>query len=126
MIKNISTYRTRLAKILGAAPEAHFRFPVASLGKSMSEHPPGLPAIPLGTAGKENELVFEAEMRFGEIPNLEQELEVLFKNLEDEILRDTFAVKMAELKIAEEKKDTTRAQALLIECQEISKKLHQK
>ncbi len=115
-VKNIPEYRARLTKILGA------------------EHPPGLPEIPppfsgefrasLGTAGKESELVFEAETRFGEIPNLEHELEVLFKSLEDEILRDKFAVKIAELKDAEEKGNTTNAQALLIECQEISKKLH--
>ncbi len=116
LIKNISVHRERLAEII------------------KGEHPPGLPEIPppfsgefrasLGTAGKENELVFEAETRFGEIPNLEHELEVLFKSLEDEILRDKFAVKIAELKEVEERGDTTKAQALLIECQEISKKLH--
>ncbi len=95
-IKNIPAHRERLTKILG------------------SEHPPG----------KDSGMVFEAETRFGETLNLEHELEILFKNLEDEMLRDLFATKMAELKTAEAKADVLLAEKLLVECQAISKELH--
>ena len=107
-VKNISDYRARLTKILGA------------------EYPPGLPAVPLGTPGKESELVFEAETRFGETPHLEEEIKTLFKSLEDEILRDSLAKKWAELKNAETRGDTIEAQRLLAEYQEFSHKLHKK
>jgi DNA primase len=107
-VKNIASYRARLAKILEA------------------EHPPGLAAAPLGATGKESELIFEAETRFGETPHLEEEIKTLFKSLEDEILRDSLAKKWAELKNAEARGDADGAQKLLAEYQEFSHKLHQK
>jgi len=68
-------------------------------------------------------LIFEAEARFHGNEHLAQEIEELLKSLEEEIHRELFAKKMKQLKEAEQENDTLRAQKLLVECQEISKKL---
>lgn len=68
-------------------------------------------------------LMFEAEARFHGNEHLKEEIEELLKNLEEEIFRELFAEKMRQLKEAEKENDIERAQRLLTECQEISKKL---
>ncbi|KKU81863.1 MAG: primase protein [Parcubacteria group bacterium GW2011_GWA1_47_8] len=74
--------------------------------------------------GDRSNLVFEAETRFYESETLAREIEELFLALENEIVRDRFVEKMQELKYAEERGDTAKAQTLLVECQELSQKLH--
>jgi DNA primase len=68
-------------------------------------------------------LIFEAEARFHGNEQLAQETEELLRNLEEEIHRELFAEKMKQLKEAEKENDIEGAQRLLVECQEISKKL---
>lgn len=95
-LKNISDYRARLTKLL--------------------ESPPNV------TDG--DSLIFEAELRLEGSERIEEELHGLFRGLEEEILREKFALKMTELKQAEGAGDIPRAEKLLAECQVISKELH--
>lgn len=69
-------------------------------------------------------LIFEAEARFHGNPHIAKELEELIKNLEEEIIRHQFTQKMEELKDAEMRGEVEKAQALLLECQALSKELH--
>lgn len=73
--------------------------------------------------GNKNDMIFEAETRFHEHKYLARDLEELFRGLEEEVVRDRFAEKMQELKLAEERGDTAKAEILLSECQELSQKL---
>lgn len=97
-VKDLAEYRARFAKLLEGSPPSEKR--------------------------NSGELIFEAEARFQGSEQVEEELRDLLKSLEEEMLREKFTAKMAELKKAEEAKDITQAEKLLAECQVISKELH--
>lgn len=99
LVPDIGTYQERLDKFLG------------------EESPPG--------PEDREKLIFEAEARFHGDERLADEMEGLLRNLEEEIIRDRFAEKMKLLKDAEKTNDIEKAQKLLVECQEISKKLQE-
>lgn len=98
LIKDLLEYRARFAKLLEESP------PVEVID--------------------EEALIFEAEARLHGSERIEEELNVLLKNLAEEILREKFALKMTELKKAEASGDVSQAEKLLTECQVISKELH--
>lgn len=95
-LNNISDYRAKFAKLLESPPEI----------------------------GDGEALIFEAESRLEGSERIEEELDGLLKGLEEEILRERFSAKMAELKQAESSGDIPKAEKLLAECQVISKELH--
>jgi DNA primase len=95
-LKNISDYRTRFAKLVESPPEILDR----------------------------DALIFEAEARLEGSERIEEELKESLRGLQEEILREKFATKMAELKQAEGAGDVPKAEKLLAECQVISKELH--
>ena len=97
-VENISEYRNQFAKLLEGSP-------------------------PLEVVNGD-ELIFEAEARFHGGEHIEEELKELLNNLKEEIIREKFAIKMEELKNAEQKGDVPLAEKLLTECQAISKELH--
>lgn len=70
-----------------------------------------------------DDLIFEAEARYQGNEHIEEELKELLKNFEEEIMREELVVKIERLKIAEIKGNAEEAQNLMVECQEISKKL---
>ena len=98
LLKDVSAYRSQFAKLTEESP-------------------------PLQIVNSE-ELIFEAEARFHGSERLEDELKELLQSFTEEILRNQFSKKMIELKQAEEQCDIPLAEKLLVECQEISKKLH--
>lgn len=97
-LKNIPEYRARLSILLEGSP------PIEE--------------------GEREKLVFEAEARLHGSERIAEEIDDLFKSLQEEILREKFTVKMAELKQAEVSGDIPKAEKLLAECQVISKELH--
>jgi len=97
-INNIGDYRARFAKLLEGLPPID---------------------VVLGDA-----IVFEAEARLHGSERIEEELNVLLRTMNEEILQEKFTAKMAELKEAENKRDVPLAEKLLTECQSISKELH--
>jgi len=97
-IKNVSEYRERFTKLLE-----------------------GSPPIEVVNGDK---LIFEAEARLQGSEKIEEELNGLLKSLAEEILRERFTEKMAELKQAEINGDVSEAEKILALCQTISKELH--
>lgn len=97
-IKNIPELRARFAKLLEGSPPGEV------------------------TSG--DKLIFEAEARLHGSERIEEEIEDLLKSLEEELLREKFTAKMAELKRAEIEGDISKAEKILAECQAISKELH--
>ncbi|MFZ2303299.1 MAG: DNA primase [Minisyncoccia bacterium] len=98
-ISNISDYRARFAKLHEASPPTD---------------------VVLGDA-----IIFEAEARLHGSERIEEELNDLLRTMNEEILQEKFTAKMTELKQAEIKGDVDEAGKLLIECQAISKALHE-
>ncbi len=101
VVADIKKYRTQLEKLQGKV-----------LDEQASESPP-----------QRDELIFEAEARFHGNERVEEELKELLRSLEEEIVRDKFAQKMAELKESETRGNIEEAQKILAECQAISKEL---
>ncbi len=91
--------------------------------KLSSDGSPESPPTPLMQTSRDK-LIFEAEARFHGNQHIETEIEGLFKNLEEEIVRERFSQKMERLKDAERMGNIEEAQKLLAECQDISKELH--
>lgn len=71
------------------------------------------------------ELTLEAEVTYGENPNFEKEYKVLLLHLEEEILRERLADRMAKLQRAEKDPDKSNAQALMKEIQSISRRMYE-
>ena len=70
-------------------------------------------------------LIFEAEARWqGSQDALKREIDLLFKDLEEELIRNQFIEKMGQLKQAERDNNHEEAGKLLAECQMISERLH--
>lgn len=97
-IKNVSEYRERFTKLIEGSP------PIEAVNG--------------------DELIFEAEARLQGSEKIEEELNGLLKSLAEEILRERFTEKMAELKQAEINGDVSEAEKILALCQTISKELH--
>jgi DNA primase len=70
-----------------------------------------------------NELIFEVEAYYDMRDDISSEIEELFKNLEEERLKEEFVQTMSELGKAEKNKDLSRVEEMLVKCQEISKKI---
>jgi DNA primase len=102
-LKDIATRRARL----------HELFPPLAVDVK-AERPPG----------ETEKIVFEAEIRFQGVEAIDKELDELFQNLEDELIRERLTRKMEELKTAEMRGDIAAAHVVLAECQALSKKLH--
>ncbi len=71
------------------------------------------------------ELTLEAEVTYGEKANFEKEYKVLLLHLEEEILRERLADRMAKLQRAEKDPDKANAQALMKEIQSISRRMYE-
>lgn len=69
------------------------------------------------------ELLFEAEMLFGNAPNLEKHAQDLLFELEERCLKDELAQTMSELSLAEKAKDKVKSDEIIKKCQDISLKL---
>lgn len=84
------------------------------IGNTKAERPPG----------EKEKLIFEAEIRFQGIETPDKELEELLQSFEDELMREQLAHKMAAHKMAETRGDIDGAHKILVEYQELLKKLH--
>jgi len=73
--------------------------------------------------GSESDLIFEAEVFYGNSENLEKDIEELLTNLEEERINEELLRKMQELRII---KDKDKEMKLLAEIQELNKKKHEK
>lgn len=73
---------------------------------------------------KKDEAIFEAESYYSGAEDLNKILEDLFFNLEEEVLKNQFTDIMRKLTLAEKASNKEETQKLLIECQEISKKIN--
>lgn len=71
----------------------------------------------------ENDLIFEAEVFYGDSENLEKEIKELLVNLEKERINEELLRKMQELRA---NKDKDKEIKLLIEIQELNKQKHEK
>ena len=71
----------------------------------------------------ENDLIFEAEVFYGDHENLEKEIRELLANLDKERINEELLRKMQELRSI---KDKDRETKLLIEIQELNKQKHEK
>jgi DNA primase len=69
------------------------------------------------------DLIFEAEVFYGQDVDLEKEIPELIFNLREEFLKEKLFKKMQELRIMEEKKDSTGAKIILKEINDISSKI---
>lgn len=72
---------------------------------------------------EKNDLMFEAEASFENAEQFSEETELLFANLEEEVLKGRFAEAMEELRVAEREGATERSLEILRRCQEISRRL---
>jgi len=75
-------------------------------------------------APQKNELLFETEATYGEIPS-KADIDELVRNFNEEYLKERFVEAMKSLQEAERTKDNARASALLEECQKLSKQIQQ-
>jgi len=73
----------------------------------------------------QEDLIFEAEVFYGEGVDLDKDVKELLRNLKEEYLKEELTEKMRQLKEAERDKDTTRSALILQECQVISNRIQQ-
>lgn len=71
------------------------------------------------------DLIFEAEVFYGDGANIEREVKELVFNLEEEFLKEKLGKKMYELRTCEEKKDATGAMEILKEINDINSKIQE-
>ncbi|MDP2789493.1 MAG: DNA primase [bacterium] len=69
------------------------------------------------------DLIFEAEVFYGEDTDLKKDVSELLDNLREEYLKEELSRKMRELKEAEELKDFSKSSKILKECQVINNKI---
>jgi len=69
------------------------------------------------------DLVFEAEVFYGDGINIEKDVGELLLNLKEEYLKEELSRKMQELHLAEEKKNQEKAVQILKEINEITSKI---
>lgn len=75
------------------------------------------------TKDEKEDLIFEAEVFYEDVTRLQKETAELLSNLNEEYLKEQLSVKMQELHLSEENKDTTKTAEILKECQIISNKI---
>lgn len=73
--------------------------------------------------GEKGSLSFESEITYADREDLDNISAELLLVLEEDLLKEIFSSKMKELSLAEKNKDMEKAKAILMECQEITKKL---
>lgn len=71
------------------------------------------------------DLIFEAEVFYGEGADLDKDVKELLRNLKEEYLKEELSEKMRQLKEAERDKDQARSALILQECQVISNRIQQ-
>ena len=74
------------------------------------------------TKDDREDLIFEAEVFYGNDTNLNKEVEELLNNFKEEYLKEELFRKMQELHIFESKKDNEKSVEILKEINEINKK----
>lgn len=103
LLKDVANYRSQFEKLIEGPPDS-----VEAQHETQAK----------------DELIFEAEARFHGSERIDDEMKELINGLAEEIVREKFTRKMAELKQAEGIGDVPLAEKLLTECQDISKELH--
>jgi DNA primase len=73
---------------------------------------------------KKKELIFEAEIYYGDVEEIEKEFNELMYYLQSDILKEEFTFAMNELRTVEGKGDTEEAAKILKKCQDISKRIN--
>ncbi|MEK7390653.1 MAG: DNA primase [Patescibacteria group bacterium] len=80
-------------------------------------------ALEVAVADERDKLIFEAEQYYEQSAKFEKDIEGLFMNLEEEMLKDELAKKMVELHRAEIDKDGVKVEEFLNQCQQITSRL---
>ena len=75
------------------------------------------------TKDNAEDLIFEAEVFYGDGADIKKDLEEMLSNLEEEYLKEELERKMRELGRAEQGKDTKRSAEILKECQDLNTKI---
>ncbi len=75
--------------------------------------------------GDRKEFIFEAEVYYGDMKNIDEEFNELMKYMEEETLKEELADVMGKLRISENKGETESTNDILKRCQEISKKINE-
>lgn len=81
--------------------------------------------ILLGTKESTGDLIFEAEVFYGDGVNLEKDVGEMVLNLQEEYLNEERIRKMQELHICDENKDTEKGRVILQEINEINNKIQE-
>ncbi len=71
------------------------------------------------------EFIFEVEVYYGDMKNIDEEFNELMKYMEEETLKEELAEAMEKLRISENKGETELINDTLKKCQEISKKINE-
>lgn len=98
----------------------------AAIRKKFTEivGPPLAEALEAELAAEKEKLIFEAEQYYEQSTKFKEDIQELFINLEEEVLKDSLAKKMAELHKAESEKKSEQAEEFLKQCQEITSRLN--
>ncbi|MFA5791824.1 MAG: DNA primase [Candidatus Paceibacterota bacterium] len=70
-------------------------------------------------------LIFEAEVFYGEGVDIKKDVNEMLSNLKEEYLKEELEKKMRELHMAEKEGDKERSSKILQECQELNRKIHE-
>lgn len=70
-------------------------------------------------------LIFEAEVFYGEGADIKKDVEEMLSNLKEEYLKEELEKKMRELHIAEKEGDKERSSKILQECQDLNRKIYE-
>ncbi|MFA6274098.1 MAG: toprim domain-containing protein, partial [Candidatus Paceibacterota bacterium] len=76
------------------------------------------------TKDSKEDLIFEAEVFYGDDVDLQKDVRELLNNLREEYLKEELAKKMKELQIYEEKKDYNKSEEILKEINDLNQKIH--
>lgn len=76
-------------------------------------------------ADKKEDLIFEAEVFYGAGIDIEKDARELLFNLKEESLKEKLFINMGKLRKAEEEKDNGKSKQILIEINEINKKIQE-
>jgi hypothetical protein len=105
-------------------PEKEPRIDIEKILKELADIL-GIPALELleKTKDSEGDLIFEAEVFYGEGADILKDIEEMLSNLKEEYLKEELESKMRELHNAEEIKDTELSSKILKECQVLNSKI---
>jgi DNA primase len=74
---------------------------------------------------EKNDVIFQAEVLYQDIKDLDKEAEILIEELEEESLKKKFDTLMKQLTYAENNKQEVEASEILKQCNEVSKRLNE-